>query len=120
MAPALAGSPRVQGHRDYVIKTLLHGMTGPLDGQTYRRSWCRWARRTDEWIADVASYIRNEFGNTASFVAPADVARVRAATAARKAMWTYPELEVTLPRLLPSIQRGRRRPATTPSARRAG
>ena len=35
MGPALAGSPRVQGHRDYVIKTLLHGMTGPLAGQTY-------------------------------------------------------------------------------------
>ena len=35
MAPPLAGSPRVQGHRDYVIKTLLHGMTGPLAGQTY-------------------------------------------------------------------------------------
>ena len=29
MAPSLAGSPRVQGHRDYVIKTLLHGWTGP-------------------------------------------------------------------------------------------
>ncbi len=35
MAPPLAGSPRVQGHRDYVIKVLLQGMTGPLDGKTY-------------------------------------------------------------------------------------
>jgi len=35
MAPALAGSPRVQGHRDYVINTLLHGMTGPIAGQTF-------------------------------------------------------------------------------------
>ena len=35
MAPPLAGSPRVQGHRDYVINTLLHGMTGPIAGQTY-------------------------------------------------------------------------------------
>ena len=30
MAPPLAGSPRVNGHRDYVIKVLLKGMTGPL------------------------------------------------------------------------------------------
>ena len=37
MAPSLASSPRVQGHRDYVIKTLLHGMTGPLDGQDLSR-----------------------------------------------------------------------------------
>ena len=36
LAPPLAGSPRVQGHRDYVIKVLLNGLTGPLDGKTYR------------------------------------------------------------------------------------
>ena len=101
MGPALAGSPRVQGHRDYVIKTLLHGMTGPLAGQTYTQVMLPMGAQNDQWIANVASYIRNEFGNTAAFVAPADVARVRAATASRKAMWTYPELEVTLPRLLP-------------------
>src|SRR5690606_30773977 len=34
-APALAASPRVLGHQDYVIKTLLHGMTGPVAGTTY-------------------------------------------------------------------------------------
>ena len=37
LAPPLAGSPRVQGHRDYVIKTLLHGLTGPVAGKTFRR-----------------------------------------------------------------------------------
>ncbi len=102
MGPALAGSPRVQGHRDYVIKTLLHGMTGPLAGQTYTQVMLPMGAQNDQWIANIASYIRNEFGNTAAFIAPADVARVRAATASRKAMWTYPELEVTLPRLLPA------------------
>ena len=35
MAPPLAGSPRVNGHRDYIIKTVLYGMTGPIDGKTY-------------------------------------------------------------------------------------
>ncbi len=101
MGPALAGSPRVQGHRDYVIKTLLHGMTGPLAGQTYTQVMLPMGTQNDQWVANVASYIRNEFGNTSGFIAPADVARVRAATASRKTMWTYPELEVTLPRLLP-------------------
>ena len=101
MGPALAGSPRVTGHRDYVIKTLLHGMTGPLAGRTYTQVMLPMGSQTDQWIANVGWYIRNEFGNTASFIAPAEVASVRAATAARKAMWTYPELEVTLPRLLP-------------------
>ena len=88
MAPPLAGSPRVQGHRDYVIKVLLHGMTGPLAGQTYTQVMVPMGAQNDEWIADIASYVRNTFGNTAPFIAPADVARVRAATASRKTMWT--------------------------------
>ncbi len=101
MGPALAGSPRVQGHRDYVIKTLLSGLTGPLAGQTYTQVMLPMGAQNDQWIANVASYVRNEFGNSAPFITPAEVARVRAATANRKSMWTYPELEVSLPRLLP-------------------
>jgi mono/diheme cytochrome c family protein len=101
MGPPLAGSPRVQGHRDYVIKTLLHGMTGPLAGQTYTQVMLPMGTQNDQWIANVASYIRNEFGNGASFITPADVARVRAATSSRKTMWTFPELETSLPRMLP-------------------
>ena len=31
----------------------------------------------DEWIADVASYIRNSFGNTGAMVTPEQVAAVR-------------------------------------------
>jgi hypothetical protein len=101
MGPPLAGSPRVQGHRDYVIKALLHGMTGPLAGQTYTQVMLPMGSQTDQWIANVASYIRNDFGNNASFIEAAEVARVRAATANRKSMWTFPELETSLPRLLP-------------------
>ena len=82
MAPPLAGSPRVQGHRDYVIKALLHGLTGPLAGRTYTQVMIPLAAQNDEWIAAVASYVRNSFGNKATFVSPADVAGVRAATAA--------------------------------------
>ena len=83
MAPSLAGSPRVLGHRDYVIKVLLHGMTGPLNGVTYTDVMIPMGQQNDEWIASVGSYIRNSFGNRASFVTPADVARVRAGTAGR-------------------------------------
>ena len=52
---------------------------------------------TDEWVAAVASYVRNSFGNAGGFVTPADVARVRAATAARKTPWTIAELTASLP-----------------------
>jgi len=102
MAPALAGSPRVQGHRDYVINTLLHGMTGPIAGQTFSgQVMLPMGTQNDQWIANIGSYVRNSFGNSGSFVTPEDVARVRASTSARKTPWTLTELEGTLPRLLP-------------------
>ena len=126
MAPPLAGSPRVLGHRDYVISTLLHGMTGPIAGQVYAgQVMLPMGAQNDQWIANITSYVRNSFGNTGSFVSPAEVARVRAATAARKTPWTFAELEAALPRLLPAdpswkatAQPQRRKSRQRPDARR--
>jgi hypothetical protein len=56
-------------------------------------------------MAAITSYIRNSFGNRASLIAPADVKRVRAATAGRKTAWTVAELEASLPRQLVVDQR---------------
>ena len=103
MAPPLSGSPRVQGHRDYVIKVLLKGLTGPIDGKTYRDVMVPMPG-TDEWVAGIASYVRTSFGNTGSLVTPADVARVRAEIADRKMPWTLAELEASLPTMLDSSQ----------------
>ena len=100
MAPPLAGSARVQAHKDYVIKTVLHGLTGPVDGSTYSNVMIPMNGNDDEWIASIASFIRNNFGNQASFVSPADVARVRAKTKARAESWTIEELDSTVPSLL--------------------
>jgi mono/diheme cytochrome c family protein len=102
MAPPLAGSPRVLGHRNYVIGTLLHGMTGPLGGKTYTQVMLSMGTQTDDWIANIASYVRNQFGNSAPFITPEQVGRMRAATASKKGMWTPAELEASLPRLLPA------------------
>lgn len=99
-APALAASPRVAGHQEYVIKTLLHGLTGPVNGTTYAEVMVPMGQSPDDWVAAVSSYIRNAFGNRAALIAAADVARVRAATGARKALWTTAELEASLPRLV--------------------
>jgi mono/diheme cytochrome c family protein len=101
-APALAASPRVLGHADYVVKVLLHGLNGPLAGQTYTDVMVPMGMQSDEWIAAVASYIRNDFGNSASLVTPQDVARVRAATKARTAMWTADALLASLPQQIVS------------------
>jgi putative membrane-bound dehydrogenase-like protein len=103
LGPPLAGSPRVQGHRDYVIKVLLKGLGGPLDGKTYRDVMVPMGG-TDEWVAGIASFVRSSFGNTGGMVTPADVARVRAEIAGRNTPWTLPELEASLPHLLDSVQ----------------
>ena len=92
------GSPRVLGHRDYVIKALLHGLSGPLDGRTYAEVMPPMGASSDRWIADVASFIRNGFGNASSVISEADVARARNETAGREKMWTAEEIERTLPR----------------------
>jgi putative membrane-bound dehydrogenase-like protein len=98
-APALASSPRVLGHQDYVIKALLHGLTGPVNGTNYTEVMVPMGQSPDDWIAAIASYVRNSFGNRASLVAPEEVARVRSANAARKNKpWMTTELEASLPK----------------------
>jgi mono/diheme cytochrome c family protein len=98
IGPPLAGSPRVIGPSDYVVKVLLHGVTGPLDGNTYPDAMISMGMQTDEWIAAIGSYVRNSFGNRSALIAPADVARIRAATASRKTPWNSSEIASAVPR----------------------
>jgi mono/diheme cytochrome c family protein len=100
MAPALASSPRVQGHRDYVIKTLLFGQTGPIEGKTYEGGiMVPMGDNPDEWVAAVASYIRTNLGNDATMVTPEEVAKVRAANAGH-GVWQHDALMASVPQLL--------------------
>jgi mono/diheme cytochrome c family protein len=100
MAPRLAGSPRVNGHRDYVISAVLHGLAGSVDDRNYTEVMVPMGTNPDDWVAAVASYVRTSFGNTAGLVNAADVKRVRTATAARKLPWSVAELEASLPKVL--------------------
>jgi mono/diheme cytochrome c family protein len=101
LAPPLAGSTRVQGHRDYIVKVLLNGLSGPIADRTYASEvMVPMGSNKDEWIAGIASYVRSSFGNAGGIVSVADVERVRAATKDRTKPWTVSELEATLPRLL--------------------
>ncbi len=101
LAPALARAPAVIGPPEGVVSILLHGLTGPVDAKAYDAQMISMAANNDEWIASVASYIRNSFGNRAPTVTSADVARVRAATKARTQPWTIEEIhEQVLPRPL--------------------
>jgi mono/diheme cytochrome c family protein len=101
VAPALAGNPRVTGHPDYVIRTLLHGLTGPIDGQRYSgQIMVSQAQQSDEWIAMMASFVRNSFTNSASFVLPERVTAMRETHRDRKTPWTYAELAASVPQLM--------------------
>ena len=51
MAPPLAGSPRVNAHRDYIINVVLNGLIGPLDGKTYTDAMIPMDTNDDEWVA---------------------------------------------------------------------
>jgi mono/diheme cytochrome c family protein/glucose/arabinose dehydrogenase len=101
LAPPLVGTPRLLGHREYVIKVLLHGLTGELDGKLYPGGgvMAPMGTNTDEWIADAANYVRSSFGNTATVIRPEHVAAVRAANP-RTSMWSYSELVATTPMLM--------------------
>ena len=102
LAPPLAGSTRVLGHRDNVIQVLLHGLTGPIDGREYSGGvMVPMGMNTDEWIADVASYVRNAFGNSADLITPTQVAAVRKLSSTRRQPWTQASLEAAVPAPLP-------------------
>jgi mono/diheme cytochrome c family protein len=100
MAPPLAGSKTINGHRDGPINVLLRGLAGPIDGKTYDSLMVPMADQTDEWIASVLSYVRTNFGNKAGLITAADVAKVRAKSSTRTEPWTMPELQTVTPQAI--------------------
>ncbi len=102
LAPPLASSPTVLGHRDALINILLFGAAGPIGHATYEAQMLPMGANDDEWIAAVTSYVRTGFGNKAAMVSTKDVARVRAANLDRKEPWTLAELQQRVPQPLES------------------
>lgn len=98
--PPLAGSEWVTGSEDRVIRIVLHGLKGPVKVKgtefpgnaampAFRRGTSfNW---TDEKVAAVLTYIRQEWGNTAGPIAPAKVAEIRNQVGER-AEWSQDEL----------------------------
>jgi mono/diheme cytochrome c family protein/glucose/arabinose dehydrogenase len=98
-APPFVGSQRVAGDKEVVIKVLLHGLTGPVDGKTYDVMTPFGASNSDEWVASVLSYVRQNFGAPAkgwkdlsSIVYPEDVKKLRAETAKKQGPYTLSEI----------------------------
>ncbi len=97
-APPLLGSPRVGGNKESLIKILINGLSGPIDGKTYTDVMAPFgAANKDEWVASVLSYLRYSFARernrTSPIITAEEVKKVRAETASRGKLWTIEELQ---------------------------
>jgi putative membrane-bound dehydrogenase-like protein len=100
IAPPFAHAQIAGELSDGLISVILKGMKGPVSGKTYDAQMVPMEGNDDAWVAAVASYVRNSFGNSAPIVSPAEVARVRAALKDHNAPWTQPELQAAVPQIL--------------------
>lgn len=81
--PPLAESEWVVGYRwgdtERLIRTLLKGLEGPVEvkGKSYNNAMPAHNFLSDDDAAKVLTYIRNNFGNKASAIAPSEVRAVR-------------------------------------------
>ena len=100
MAASFLKNRTILGHPSMSINVVLHGLTGPVDGKTYPNQMISMKSYDDEWVSSVLSYVRNNFGNRASFITKEQVAATRKATAARKEPWTIEALRATVPQYL--------------------
>jgi mono/diheme cytochrome c family protein len=88
IAAALAGSKLVNGRPDMTLRILLNGKDGSIGempplGQSL----------SDDQLAQVLTYIRGSFGNTANPIHPGQAKEYRLLYAFRKKPWTDQELQ---------------------------
>jgi mono/diheme cytochrome c family protein/glucose/arabinose dehydrogenase len=93
LAPPLVGSPFALADRGIPIRIVLNGKEGPVGLMPPLGSVL-----TDDQIASVLTYVRREWGHTASPVAPDAVPPVRRDTATRTRPWSNDELNALLGR----------------------
>ncbi len=74
---------------DAAIRIVLHGKQGTPG---FPAPMVPLANMNDEQLASVLTFVRRSFGNSAPFVEPADIARVRSETLNRTQPWTDAEL----------------------------
>lgn len=121
-APPLVGSKRMDFlEKNTLIRILLQGLSGPVDGKEYSSVMPSMHANNDEWIASVLSYIRYVYGgrpprrpgeipgmapaavnkasgfpvrNTPSpVVTPEEVQKIREENGLRNKSWTIEELQ---------------------------
>jgi mono/diheme cytochrome c family protein len=94
--PPLAGSEFVlkPEHEKHIIKIVLYGLSGQITvkGQNFNSAMTPFGGiLRDDQIANVLTYVRSEWGNSAPAITPEQVAAIRAELGTR-APWTVEEL----------------------------
>ncbi|MCL5129442.1 c-type cytochrome [Algibacter sp. L4_22] len=89
IAPTLIGSTRVLGDKGKLSKILLNGLIGPIEGKEYGIMMSL-KSNSDQWIADVLSYVRAM--NEADYVHKKVVRNAREQSKDRADYWTIEEL----------------------------
>ncbi len=94
--PPLVDSRWVEGPKEKVISILLNGLAGPIEvkGNVYNGNMPEFKDTlSSRDIAAVLTYVRNEWGNEADYVAPSEVDTMRDdSTTDRSAPWSAEEL----------------------------
>ena len=98
LAPSFANNKRLMASDQAAVRTLLHGLTGDLDGKEYEGLMVAMGTNSDEWIADVVTYIRNSFGNRSGVTKASTVKALREMHQDRTEPWTQKELEALSPK----------------------
>ncbi len=78
--PPLIQTTYVLGDKERLINIVLHGLNEniEIDGETFSNPMPPLSILKDQEIADVLTYVRNNFGNKASAITAAEVKMVRA------------------------------------------
>ncbi len=94
LAPPLRDSDWAIGSVQRTVRIALNGVRGPITvkGKIYELEMPGMGVLDDEQISSILTYIRREWGHTASAIDPSDVAAIRKDTEKREEPWTQPEL----------------------------
>jgi mono/diheme cytochrome c family protein len=97
--PPLHDSQWVLGDPQRLGKLVLGGMSGPLvvKGQLYNGNMPAFSHWTDQKVAAVLTYIRQEWGHAAEPISEADITAIRQAMGTRSKPWSPEELTALHP-----------------------
>jgi glucose/arabinose dehydrogenase/mono/diheme cytochrome c family protein len=106
IAPHLISKFKLIEQREGIIKIMLHGLTGPVDGVQYNDIMPAMGTNSDAWIASVLNYVRYDLCMRSFprmgegyinwvIIQPEQVKKIRDQYAARKTPWTWQEILAT-------------------------